>query len=383
VKYRALATLATTTLIAANVFIQAGCSVHGSTDPNAGAPPPATVEHENDGSVLRVEHPDQFPVVAATSHAAVPELTVTGVVTPDVSRAVPVISLASGRVVDLRVRLGDQVKRGQLLLRIESADASAAVGDYKKAKTDAVLAQSQLERSQELFGRGAIAKKDLEVAQDTADKAKVDLEDADARLRVLGIDSESGMAGVVDVVAPASGVITEQNVTNAAGVKTLDNSPNLLTISDLSHVWIVCDVYENDLPAVHVGDSADIHLAAYPDEKVTGRIDDIGPILDPNLHTAKVRIEVQNPGTFRIGMFVTAAFHGRSTDIRPVVPATAVLHLHDRDWVYVPNGDGTFRRQEVRGGQMLGGGTQELLSGLQPGDRVVSNALVFQNTVEQ
>jgi cobalt-zinc-cadmium efflux system membrane fusion protein len=178
-------------------------------------------------------------------------------------------------------------------------------------------------------------------------------------------------------------VVSEQNVTNAAGVKTLDNSPNLFTISDLSHVWIVCDVYENDLPGVRVGDSADIRLAAYPTQPLTGRISDIAPILDPNLRTGKVRIEVVNPGTLRIGMFVTAVFHQQSSETYAVVPATAVLHLHDRDWVYVPVGDGRFQRREVVGGAMQPGRFQELLSGLEPGAQVVANALVLQNTLEQ
>jgi membrane fusion protein, heavy metal efflux system len=203
------------------------------------------------------------------------------------------------------------------------------------------------------------------------------------RLRVLGADPSHPSVPIVDVVAPVSGVITEQNVTNAAGVKSLDNSPNLFTISDLSHVWIVCDVYENDLPTVGVGDTAEIHLAAYPDRVLTGRINNIASILDPTIRTAKVRIEVANPGILRVGMFVTATFHSRATETRAVVPATAVLHLHDREWVYVPVGNGRFERREVSGGPMLAGNMQELRSGLKPGERVVANALVFQNTVEQ
>jgi cobalt-zinc-cadmium efflux system membrane fusion protein len=323
--------------------------------------------------------------VTAGSHDAVTELSVTGVVSPDVSRNVPVVSFASGRVIDLRARLGDHVRKGQVLLRVQSADAASALADYNKAKADDVLARTQLDRAQELFDHGAIAKKDLEVAQNAAAKTNVDLQNTLERMRVLGVDPGSPSAtGVIDVVAPTTGVVTEQNVTNAAGIKTLDNSPNLLTISDLSTVWIVCDVYENDLPAVHVGDRADVRLAAYPDQQLTGRINDIGPILDPNLHTAKVRIEVSNPGgLLRVGMFVTAIFHGKTTEVRAAVPSAAVLHLHDRDWVYVPAGDGGFRRQEVRGGEMLSDGQQELLSGLKPGDRLVSNALVFQNTAEQ
>lgn len=369
-------------VLASSVIVGA-CGGASSGDPAAEVPPPASVDHEGDDTALRVDHPEQFPLAAATKRDASPELSVTGVVNPDVSRSVPVVSLASGRVVEVHARLGDRVQRGQLLLRIRSADVSAAVSDYRKAVADQVLAITQLDRAKELFDRGAIAKKDLEVAQDTADKATVDVEDSAEHLRVLGLDPTETPTGIVNVTAPVSGVITEQNVTNAAGVKTLDNSPNLFTISDLSHVWIICDVYENDLAAVRVGDAADIRLAAYPDRALTGRISDIGPVLDPTIRTAKVRIEVENPGLLRIGMFVTATFHGQTTQVRAVVPATAILHLHDREWVYIPVGNGEFQRQEVVGGQMLPGNQQELLSGLEPGQRVVSNALVFQNTVEQ
>jgi len=221
------------------------------------------------------------------------------------------------------------------------------------------------------------------VAQDAADKARVDVENAMEHLSVLGLDARHAPTSTIDVVAPASGVITEQNITNAGGVKSLDNSPNLFTISDLSRVWIVCDVYENDLRTVRLGDTAEIHLAAYPDRVLAGRISNIGATLDPAIRTAKVRIEVANPGLLRIGMFVSATFHGRSTETRAVVPSAGVLHLHDRDWVYVPVGHGKFERREVAGGQMLPGNLQELRSGLRPGERVVANALVFQNTVEQ
>ncbi len=378
-----LAWFARTTLaVACGVFL-AGCGAHDGADPATSAPPPTVVEHEGDGGALHVEHPERFPLVPATRRDATPELSVTGVVNPDVSRAVPVVSLASGRVVDIHARLGDTVRAGQLLLRINSSDVSSAFSDYRKARADQALARTQLERAAALFDRGAIARKDLEVAQDTADKATVDVETAVERLRVLGVDAAHSPTSVVDVVAPVSGVITEQNVTNAAGVKTLDNSPNLFTISDLSHVWIVCDVYENDLPTVRVDDSADIRLAAYPDRTLTGRIGNIAPILDPNIRTAKVRIEVANPGLMRVGMFVTAIFHGQTKETRAVVPATAILHLHDRDWVYVGAEGAGFIRKEVVSGQKRPGDLQEVLSGLRPGERVVSNALVFQNTIER
>ena len=130
-------------------------------------------------------------------------------------------------------------------------------------------------------------------------------------------------------------MITDQQVTNAAGVQGL-SSTNPFTISDLSYVWILCDVYENDLSNVRLGDSADVRLNAYPDQAVTGRISNIGPILDPNIRTAKVRLELENPGIMRVGMFATATFYGESKERHAAVPSTAILHLHDREWVYMP-----------------------------------------------
>jgi cobalt-zinc-cadmium efflux system membrane fusion protein len=246
---------------------------------------------------------------------------------------------------------------------------------------DERLAKVQLERAQILYDKGAVAKSALEIAQTAEQDAAEDLRAATETLRVLGVDKDHPSA-VVDIVAPISGVITDQQITNASGVQGL-GAPNPFVISDLSYVWIICDVYENDLDAVHVGEFADLHLSAYPDKVLKGRIDNILPVLDPTIHTAKVRLEVPNPGLMRVGMFVTATFYGKQAEMRAAVPSAAVLHLHDRDWVYAPRGSGRFKRQEVVGGNMLPGNMQEVVSGLKPGDQVVSNALALQNTVEQ
>jgi len=357
-----------------------GCNA-GKADAKAEAPPAATVEPDLDANNFKVEHPEQFPLVTAVEHKAVPALNVTGVVQPDIARAVPVISLASGRVVEIKARLGDVVKKGQLLLRVRSNDVSGAYQMYLKSVNDERLARQQLERAQILYDKGAIAKSALEQAEDTEQDAKVDLDTATEQLRLLGVDKDHP-TGIVDIFAPISGVITDQQVTNAAGVQGL-GSPNPFTISDLSYVWIICDVYENDLDAVHVGEYADIRLNAYPNRIFKGRIDNILPILDPNIRTAKVRLEVANPGMMRVGMFVTATFYGKQPETRAAVPATAILHLHDREWVYTPVSTGHFKRLEVVTGNMLPGNLQEIVSGIKPGDQVVSNALVLQNTVEQ
>jgi len=373
----------TATLCLSLGFVLTGCG-QTNGDAKAEAPPPAVVENETDNSTFKVDHPEKLPMVTAVEHKAPHTLNVTGVVTPDIARAVPVISLASGKVVEVKARLGDEVKKGQLLLRVRSNDVSGAYQFYLKAVNDERLARVQFERAQILYEKGAIAKSGLEAAENAAQDAKVDLNTAAEQLRLLGVDKDHP-TGIVDIVAPISGIITDQQATNAAGVQGFGlGGPNPFTIADLSYVWIICDVYENDLDSVRVGEYADIHLNAYPNKTLKGRIDNILPILDPNIRTAKVRLEVPNPDrVMRVGMFATATFYGKQPETRAAVPATAILHLHDRDWVYMSAGDKKFRRVEITSGATLPGSMQEVVSGIKPGDQVIQNALVFQNTVEQ
>ena len=366
-------------VLSAAMLMAAGACKRGETDPAAGAPPSAKVTTAYQAEEFSVDRPDQYPTTAAVEHRATAQLAVTGTVNPDIDRTVPVISLASGRIVGLFARLGDPVKKGQLLLRLRSDDISGAFANYQSSVADEVLAKAQLERMQLLYAKGAYALNDLQMAEDTESKAKIAVDTAAEHLRLLGSDVNHP-TGMVDITAPVSGVITDQEVTNAAGVQSLGTSP--FTISDLSTVWIVCDVYENDLPNVHVGDPADITLNAYPDRVLKGRVNNILPILDPTIRTGKVRIEVGNPGMMKVGMFVTATFQGKTEQTVAAVPASAILHLHDRDWVYVPSPGNKFRRVMVVGGDQLPGAMQEIISGIAVGQQVVINPLPLQNTID-
>jgi cobalt-zinc-cadmium efflux system membrane fusion protein len=363
----------------------AGCNnVHAQADATtAGAPPAARVVPATDPSLFTVDHPEQFPVAAATQHPTTSELVVTGTVTPDVSRNVPVVSLASGRVNAIHARLGDTVQKGQLLMTIRSDDVSGGYSNYRMAVADEVLARTQYERAKDLYVHGAIALNDLQVAQDTEDKAKIAVDTMAEHLRLLGNDPDKP-AFMVDIFAPTSGVVTDQQVTNGSLVQAY-NTPYPFTISDLSSTWVVCDVYENDLASVRLGDTAEIRLNAYPDRLFRGKVSNIGSILDPNIRTAKVRMEVQNPGIMRLGMFVRATFHGQTTEMHTIVPASAVMHMHDRDFVFLPAPDKKFRRLEVVGGDLLSGNVnmQEIKSGLEPGQQVVTNALVLDHVLAQ
>ena len=336
-----------------------------------------------DPNLFETDQPDLFKTIAVTTRQMPTTLTANGSVTPDVNRTIHVTSLGGGRVVDLKVKLGDAVKKGQTLLVISSPDLASAFSDYQKAQADERVAKKALDRAQLLFDRGAVAEKDLQVAQGTEDKALVDVQTAEQRVRVLGGDP-AHPTPLIDLRAPVPGTIVEQNVAGFEGVKSIDNSPNLFTIADLSQVWVVCDVFENGLGDVHLGDSAEIRLNAFPGRVFKGTVADISRVLDPNTRTAKVRIVLGNgDGALRPGMFAVATF--RSRRLRPslVVPSTAVMRLHDKDWIFRKEGSNRFRRVEVQATGATSDGMQEVRDGVKADDQVVLNALDFSTAVAE
>jgi cobalt-zinc-cadmium efflux system membrane fusion protein len=337
-----------------------------------------------DPNLFTVDRPELFRLVSVETKDLPSLVTANGSVTPDVNRTIHVTSQGSGRVTDLKVKLGDYVNKGQVLLTIHSADLAAAFSDYQKALADERLARKTLDRSQLLYSHGAFAQKDLEAAEDAEDKAKADVQNTEQRVQLLGGDPNHPGA-VIELRAPVSGTIVEQNVAGFEGVKTLDNSPNLFTIADLSQVWVVCDVYENDLGDVKMGDTAEIRLNAYPDKILHGNVADISRVLDPTTRSAKVRIVLSNPdGSLRPGMFAVATFRSRKLQSRMVVPASAIMRLHDSDWVFRKEGDNKFRKVEVKAlGTSLDNMT-EIDGAVKPGDQIVGNALEFSSSaVEQ
>jgi len=368
------------TLAAGLLLLSAGCS--RNSDANAPAPQ-VKVEEAPDPTLVEIDHPERFALTAVRTRKAYEELRVNGVVAPDVARTVPVLSLAGGRAVDIRARLGDDVKKGQVLVSISSPDIAQAFADYQKSQADELLAHQQLVRSQTLYDKGAIAQRDLEAAENAENKAKTDLQTALQRLRILGADPNHP-SPVIEMRAPVSGTVVEQNVAGGGAVRSTDSSPNLFTIADLSQVWVLCDVYENNLAQVQVGDFAEVRLNAYPNRVFRARVINISRVLDPATHTAKVRLELDNPdGLMRAGMFVTATFRSQTERTVMAVPSTAVLRLHDRDWVFRSEGGGKFRRTPIQAGPVAPDNSQEVLSGLSPGTQVVVDALQFSNAAEE
>jgi cobalt-zinc-cadmium efflux system membrane fusion protein len=341
------------------------------------------IEEVSDTSAVQVPNPERFALTSVAPRTISDRLSGTCVVSPDVNRTVPINALGSGRVLDLRASLGDQVQQGQVLVTIESPDLSSALADYRKAAADASLARKQLDRARLLYEHGSIAQKDVEVAEDAAQKAQVDLEDTESRVKLLGGDPARSTP-VIEVRAPVAGTIVEQNVTRAAGVKSPDNEPNLFVSADLSRVGVLCDVYENDLARVHLGAAAQVRLNAYPEKTATGTIANISQVLDSATRTAKVRVEMENAtGVMRPGMFATAELQAAAPRNGVVLPTSAIVQFHDADWVVVKVGDKSFRRVQVTTGAEVEPGLQEVRSGLTAGQQVVRNALEFLQSMEQ
>jgi cobalt-zinc-cadmium efflux system membrane fusion protein len=356
-----------------------GASVACSNDTKAA---PTKQEITVDPSVLTIDHPEVFQIVKVESRDLPTKLSANGTIQPDVNKTIHVTSLGSGRVVDLKARLGEYVKKGQVLLVISSPDLAATMGDYQKALADEALARKGLDRAQLLYSKGALAQKDLEVAETAETKAQTDLRTAENHLRVLGGDP-AHPSTQIELRAPVAGTIVEQNVAGFEGIKSLDNTPNLFTIADLSNVWVVCDVYENDLEDVHIGDPTEVRLNAFPDRVFRGNISDISRVLDPNTRSAKVRIVLANgDGAFRPGMYAVATFRSRKEKPHLVVPATAVMRLQDKDWVFRKESANSFRRVEVETSG-LSDGLQQIQQGAKAGDELIANALAFSSAVSE
>jgi len=351
-----------------------------TNDPKAAATKSEITLNPN---VYTVERPELFKLVAAQITQLPTTLEANGSVTPDINRSIHVTSQGSGRVVELKVRLGDYVKKGQVLLSLQSGDLAGAFSDYQKAVADERLSNKALDRAQLLYSHGAVAEKDLQQATDAEDKAKADVLSTEQRVRLMGGDP-AHPGSTIALRAPISGTIVEQNVAGFEGIRSLDNSPSLFTIADLTQVWVLCDVYENELGAVHVGDAAEIRMTAYPDRVYRGKVDDISRVLDAATRSAKIRIVLPNlDGSLRPGMFGVATFRSRRVQSQTVVPSTALIRLQDKDWVFRKDGAQRFRRVEVHTLSGIANGMQPIQDGLHAGDEVVENALAFSSAVAE
>ncbi len=300
----------------------------------------------------------------------------------------PVISQVSGPVGRIVVVPGQVVRAGQPMLYVSSPDFAQLRSNYIKASDAHALAHKNYARAQDLYAHHAIAERDLQAAESAEVQAQADLEAAEQSLRIVGIvhpaDLTKARSPEVPVSAPISGEVVERLV--APGQLLQGGNTQCFTISDMRSVWVMVNVYQQDLSAVHVGDLARIQTDAYPDV-FTGKISYIGAALDPNTRTLQARVETQNPKEkLKKDMYVSVVLHAGTIKDALAVPDSAVLRNNDNEpFVYVDQGDDKFGERLVKLGQSSEGKIQ-ITSGLKPGDRVVADGslfLQFQNSLQQ
>lgn len=289
---------------------------------------------------------------------------------PDPTQVVHVFPPAGGRIVELRVRPWDWVKKGQTLAVIESGDLSRAVADYHKALADYQVKQQQLARAADLLAHDAIAQKDYQQAQADEQSAQAELDATKEQVRVFGMDPDHASSQLL-VMAPRAGVVLDVGASPGEFSNALAAPQPMCTIADISSVWAVGDIYEADLAAAKTGQQVQVTLNAYPGEHWSGRVDVISDAVDPNTRTLHVRVVLPNPGSkLKPSMFGSIRLL-RSSRQGILVPATAVLREGTAAYVFVSDGSGPFQRRNVILGQSSDGSI-EIASGLKAGETIVT-----------
>ncbi|MGE0393565.1 MAG: efflux RND transporter periplasmic adaptor subunit [Vicinamibacterales bacterium] len=309
---------------------------------------------------------------AATERRVTTVLRVPGIVTADAYRQTVVTPLVGGRVESVGVELGGAVRPGQVLARVYSPDVAEARERLVSARAMLDAHDRELRRLEQLRAIGAASQQELERAHAEHAAQTAGIETAQARLALLGAEEEAGSAAsTIQVRAPSAGIVTARAANPGQNV---DPAMALFTISDLSSVWVVADVYERDLAAVRVGQAARVTAGAYPDQALAGRVTYIDPAMRGETRTAQVRVHVPNPtGHLRLGMFADVRIERSSGTEAVVVPRSAVQTIGNRQVVYLPvtGRAGAFVEREVRLGE-ASGDEVPVLSGLAAGDVVVT-----------
>jgi len=308
--------------------------------------------------------------------SAIPEyLEITGRILADPTRVVHVFPSAVGRVAEMKVRPWDRVQKGQTLAIVESSDASRAMADYEKARTDADLKKKALDRAADLFAHHALAEKDLQQAQADSRSAITEEKTTLDHLHLLGADP-AGTTNELRVLAPRSGVVLD--IGSAAGElsKAVDAPQPLCTIADLDIIWVEGDLFEKDVAGLKKGVPAEITVNAYPGEKWTGHVAVIGDAVDPATRTIKVRVELSNPQLrLKPDMFATIRVL-RSATRGLLVPTASVEREGSDAYVFIKKDNNHFERRKIALGRTVDDRI-EINSGLAAGDIVVSDGVVL------
>jgi cobalt-zinc-cadmium efflux system membrane fusion protein len=307
-------------------------------------------------------------------------LRLTGAVAYNAFKTTPVITQVGGPVGQILVVPGDHVREGQPMLKVSSPDYSQLVDTYLKAEDSFRLADKNYARAQDLYQHNAIAERDLQQAESDRNQAQADVNAAEQGMKILGIKNPADLAAApasaeIPVLAPIGGEVVERLV--SPGQVMQAGSTQAFTISDMSTVWVLANVYQGDLASVKVGDDVLVQTDAYPDT-FHGKISYVSAALDPNTRTLQARIVVDNPGEkLKKDMYCTVSVSAGSIANAISVPDAAVLRDDENEpFVYVATGANQFGRRPVQIGESLNGQTQ-ILSGLSTGDKVVGSGSLF------
>jgi cobalt-zinc-cadmium efflux system membrane fusion protein len=321
--------------------------------------------------------------IVSVEKASLPRrLRLTGNVGYNTFKTTPVFSPIGGPVHELLVAPGQTVHVGEPLLTVNSPDYSAARSTYMKARDTFHLAEKIYTRSQDLYAHGAIAEADLQQAETSRNQAQADLQSSEDALRALGLKDPEAvvknppkMTSQIPVIAPVGGEVVERLV--GPGQLLLGGATQVFTISDMSTVWVLVNVYQGDLALVHLGDSVDITTDSYP-EVFHGKVSYIAPALDPNTRTLQARVVTSNPGKkLKKDMYVTATVEAGAIRDTLTVPDSAVLRdTENQPFVYVQSAANQFARRLVKVGDSQGGRTQ-IADGLKEGERVAGDGALF------
>jgi cobalt-zinc-cadmium efflux system membrane fusion protein len=362
----------------------AGC---GSSDPESKMTSYSSSESKAETAELFTVPQDQMAhvqVVSVEKSALTRVLRLTGAVAYNAFKTTPVFPAVGGPVRELLVTPGETVHAGQPLLTVNSPDFSAARSAFLKARTAFLLAEKFYARAQDLFSHGAVAEADFQTAESTRNQAQADLQSTEDALRVLGVSDPESLeknppktTSQVPVLAPVAGVVVERLV--GPGQLLQAGTTQVFTISDMSTVWVLVNVYQGEVAFVRPGDGVDITTDAYPDT-FHGRISYVAPALDPATRTLQARIVTENPGNkLKKDMYVTASVNAGSIASALTVPDAAVLHdTENQPFVYVQSStkQNEFARRLVQVGDSHGGRTQ-VTDGLKEGEHLIGDGSLF------
>ena len=359
------------------ITLTAAC--HSAAAPRE-SPPPAAAAAPAGRVQLDPSQMQQVHVEELSTHAPADAIKATGTVEFDTDRLARILPPVNGQVQDLTINVGDTVRKGDVLFVLSSREVAAAIADYLGSQKDLELSEKTYAMTKDLFEHQAASRIALSQSENDLAKARAKVQQTAEVLQVLGMDAHAADAGAplqgrVPVRSPIGGTVTDRNLTNGQFVGN-DPAP-VMTIADLSNVWVQADVFERDLHSIAPGQKALVTTAAYPDDRFSAEVSRIATVVDAQTRTAKVRFAVANPGgRLKPGMFTTMSLYLPPPASSLTVPARAVFVEGGRSFAYVQVGPQEFERREI---ETAAGGAERVrvVSGLKAGDRVISDGVLL------